>query len=176
MRCCHCSGTPQSQPRPRTYPAATTTAWEAAAMAENRQLVIAALPTGPLEESDFAVQTARVPEPGTGQVLCRTLALTIGAGQRAGLQGSASYAGAPVVGAVMGGTGLARVEQSNDPAFEIGSLITAATGWQDYSVHDGRTVTAVDAEHADPAMSLGILGTNGLTAYLGLPAPGRPHA
>ena len=76
----------------------------------------------------------------------------------------------------MGGTGLARVEQSNDPAFDIGSLVTAATGWQDYSVHDGRTVTPVDAEHADPAMSLGILGTNGLTAYFGLLDLGRPQA
>src|SRR5207245_598752 len=126
--------------------------------------------------SDFKLESGPMPEAGEGQVLCRTLALTIGAGQRAGLQGSASYAGAPETGRVMGGTGLARVEQSNDPAFDIGSLVTAATGWQDYSVHDGRTVTAVDAEHADPAMSLGILGTNGLTAYFGLLDLGRPQS
>ena len=39
-------------------------------------------------------------------------AFTIGAGQRAGLQGSASYAGAPVAGRVMGGSGIARVSAS----------------------------------------------------------------
>ena len=47
----------------------------------------------------------------------RTLAITIGAGQCAGLQGSASYAGAPTTGIVMGGTGVARVETSNDPSW-----------------------------------------------------------
>jgi NADPH-dependent curcumin reductase CurA len=152
-----------------------TTAWEAAAMAENRQLVIASLPTGPLEESDFAVQTAPVPGPGTGEVLCRTLALTIGAGQRAGLQGSASYAGAPVVGAVMGGTGLARVEASNADGIAAGATVIAATGWQDYSVHDAKGVTVVDEKMA-PADALGVFGTNGLTAYFGLLDVGRPQS
>ena len=79
-----------------------------------------------------------MPEPGDGEVLCRTLAITIGAGQRAGLQGSASYAGAPTTGIVMSGTGVARVEVSNDPAFAPGDVVVASTGWQDYSVHPDR--------------------------------------
>src|SRR4051794_41733276 len=113
-------------------------------MAENRQVLIASLPKGALEESDFAVESGPVPDPGPGQILCRTLALTIGAGQRAGLQGSASYAGAPVVGAVMGGTGLARVEASNADGIAAGATVIAPTGWQDYSVHDAKGVTIVD--------------------------------
>src|SRR3954465_15440412 len=121
----------------------------AGAVADNREVIIASLPTGPLAASDFEVRTSPIPTPADGQVLCRTLALTIGAGQRAGLQGSASYAGAPEAGRVMGGTGLARVEASNDPAIPVGSLVTAATGWQDYSVHDGRAVTAIDPAHAE---------------------------
>ena len=66
-------------------------------MAENRQVLIASLPTGALASSDFEMRNAPMPEPADGEVLCRTVALTIGAGQRAGLQGSASYAGAPEV-------------------------------------------------------------------------------
>ena len=68
-------------------------------MSDNRQVIIASLPTGALAASDFEVRSAPMPEPSDGQVLCRTIALTIGAGQRAGLQGSASYAGAPEAGA-----------------------------------------------------------------------------
>ena len=62
-------------------------------MTENRQMLVASLPTGALSESDFELVRSEVPTAGDGEVLVRTLAITIGAGQRAGLQGSASYAG-----------------------------------------------------------------------------------
>ena len=143
-------------------------------MAENRQVLIASLPDGALETSDFTLVNGPMPQPKAGQVLTRTLALTIGAGQRAGLQGSASYAGAPVVGAVMGGTGLARVEASDDPTIGIGTLVMAGTGWQDYSVHDAKAVTVL-AGDVSPAVALGLLGTNGLTAYFGLLDVGQPR-
>lgn len=144
-------------------------------MSGNRQVVIAALPSGRLAVSDFAFRDGDVPPVGDGEVLCRTLAITIGAGQRAGLQGSASYAGAPVVGAVMGGTGVARVEASNDPAFTPGDLVVAPTGWQERSVHRGRALQRIDESgDTDPALHLGVLGTNGLTAYFGLLEIGRP--
>lgn len=141
----------------------------------NRQMVIAALPGDALQPSDFALRTSVVPEPGDGEVLCKTVAFTIGAGQRAGLQGSASYAGAPVAGRVMGGTGVARVTVSNDPAFGVGDLVRGDTGWQDYSVHRADRLGKVDAS-LDPAHHLGVLGTNGLTAYFGLTDLGRPMA
>jgi NADPH-dependent curcumin reductase CurA len=140
----------------------------------NRQMVIAALPDGALKPSDFERHEAPTPELGDGQVLVRTVAITIGAGQRAGLQGSASYAGAPEVGRVMGGSGVGTVEASNYPKVAVGDLVRADTGWQEYSVHDGDRVGALDAS-LDPAHHLGALGINGLTAYFGLTDIGRPQ-
>lgn len=144
-------------------------------MADNRQIMIASVPRGALASSDFALQTSRTPEPGEGEVLCRTLALTIGAGQRAGLQGSASYAGAARANSLMGGTGVARVEESRFEGLSPGDLVVAATGWQDYSVLPGRGLLKVDAS-VDAAHHLGVLGTNGLTAYFGLLEVGQPRA
>ncbi len=141
-------------------------------MAENRQIVIASLPRGPLQPSDFELRRSDVPGVDEGRVLCRTLALTIGAGQRAGLQGSASYAGPARAGSVMGGSGVARVEASNAPDFSPGDLVTAPTGWQDYSALSPRHLTKID-DSADPVLHLGALGTNGLTAYFGLLEVGR---
>ena len=143
-------------------------------MPDNRQILIASLPTGALAESDYEMRTSAAPEPEEGEVLCRTLAITIGAGQRAGLQGSASYAGAPATGIVMPGTGVARVEASNDPSLAPGDLVTGPTGWQDYSVHRARALTRVEAD-GDPALHLGVLGTNGITAYFGILDVGRPR-
>jgi NADPH-dependent curcumin reductase CurA len=136
-------------------------------MSENRQVMIASLPSGALQVSDFALRSTGVPEPGEGEVLSRTLALTIGAGQRAGLQGSASYAGAAKADTVMTGTGVARVEISHSPDFSAGDLVVGRTDWQDYSVLAGHHLSKVD-EAGDPALALGTLGTNGLTAYFGL--------
>ena len=143
-------------------------------MTENRQVMIASVPSGPLQETDFALRTAPLPECGDGEVLCRTLALTIGAGQRAGLQGSASYAGAPSAGVVMGGTGVARVEESRSPAFRAGDVVVAPTGWQEYSVQKSTALRGVDPA-PDPALHLGVLGVNGLTAYFGLLDVGKPQ-
>ena len=142
---------------------------------ENRQIVIDSLPAGKLEAGHFALRTAPVPEPEPGEVLCRTLVLTVGAGQRAGLQGSASYAGAPKSGVVMGGTAVARVEASNAEDVPVGALATCPAGWQDYSIHKAGAIRVVPAG-GDPAHHLGVYGTNGLTAYFGLFDLGAPQA
>jgi NADPH-dependent curcumin reductase CurA len=143
-------------------------------MSHNTQILIARVPDGPLVPEHFETRNGPAPACGEGDVLCRTLALTIGAGQRAGLQGSASYAGAPRAGIVMGGTGVARVEASHTPDFAPGDLVVGPTGWQLLSVQKPASLRKVPAG-ADPALHLGVLGTNGLTAYFGLLDLGRPR-
>jgi NADPH-dependent curcumin reductase CurA len=144
------------------------------AVPDNRRILINALPEGRLKTSDFALRTESVPSITDGQVLCRTLAFTIGAGQRAGLQGSASYAGAPVAGVVMGGSGVATVEASRSDLFKPGDLVAAPTGWQDYSVQAPHALRRLD-DGLDPTLHLGALGGNGLTAYFGLLEVGKPR-
>ena len=117
--------------------------------------------------------SSKVPDPGDGEVLCRTLVVTIAAGTRAGLQGRARYAGAPKTGIVMNGTGVARVEKSNDASFVEGDLVVCRSGWQDYSVHPATALTLI-GDDIDPDHYLGVLGINGLTAYFGLLDVGRP--
>ena len=144
-------------------------------MTENRQIVLDSLPDDKLEVSNFVLETSVAPEPGPGEVLCRTLAITIGAGQRAGLQGSASYAGAPKTSVAMSGTAVARVELSGDESIDSGALVVCPAGWQDYSVHAASAVRVVD-DGGDPAHHLGVYGTNGLTAYFGLLEVGKPRS
>lgn len=143
-------------------------------MRNNRQMLIASVPDGALKTEHFALRSSEAPVCGDGQVLCKTLAITIGAGQRAGLQGSASYAGAPRSGVVMGGTGVARVEASKAAGFASGDLVVGPTGWQELSVHNPVALRKVPAG-TDPALHLGVLGTNGLTAYFGLLDIGAPR-
>jgi len=138
-------------------------------------VVVAKVPDGPLSTEHFALQTEEVPEPGPGEVLVRVQAITIGAGQRAGLQGSASYAGAPQAGVVMGGTGAGIVETSNSASISVGDIVVGRTGWRRHAVLDANEVQVADSA-LDPAVHLGVLGNNGLTAYFGLLDVGRPEA
>ncbi len=138
-------------------------------------VVLAKVPDGPLRAEHFALQTEEVLEPGPGEVLMRVQAITIGAGQRAGLQGSASYAGAPEVGVVMRGTGAGVVESSNADGIDVGDIVVGWTGWRRHAVMAAGDVRVADGS-LDPAVHLGLLGTNGLTAYFGLLEVGQPKA
>lgn len=148
-------------------------------MAENRKILIRSLPKGALAESDYELVTEDAPEIEDGEVLCRTLAISIDAGTRAGLQGSASYAGAPVTGVVMRGAAIARVEASRADGVAVGAIVGCPAGWQDYSAHKATAVEVFDdADDIDPAHYLGLLGGTGMTAYFGLleitdPQPGE---
>jgi NADPH-dependent curcumin reductase CurA len=142
-------------------------------MTANRQIIIDSLPEDTLAESNYQLQTAPMPKADVGEILCQTLAISISAGSRAGLQGSASYAGAPKTGIVMNGAAISRVQASKAPGIAEGDLVMCPAGWQEYSVHAAAHVSPVP-DRDDPAHYLGALGTNGLTAYFGLLDVGKP--
>lgn len=143
-------------------------------MTTNRQVLIDTLPQGKLSADNYRLAEAPMPEAGEGQVLVKTMAFAITAGTRAGLQGSASYAGAPQTGVVMNGTGVGEVIESRSDVIAVGDFVVAPTGWQAYSVHDAGRVSTIDPGR-DPIQYLGPLGGNGLTAYFGLLRIGRPE-
>tara|TARA_E500000178_G_scaffold31195_1_gene28241 strand:+ start:4907 stop:5977 length:1071 start_codon:yes stop_codon:yes gene_type:complete len=142
---------------------------------QNQQVLIDSLPDGKLSASNYRIVDTPAPEPGDGQVLVQTMAVAITAGTRAGLQGSASYAGAPQAGRVMNASGVGEVLASNASGFKVGDRVTAPTGWQQLSVHNVEQLELIDPGH-DPLHYLGPLGINGLTAYFGLLEVGQPKA
>jgi NADPH-dependent curcumin reductase CurA len=144
-------------------------------MDENQQVLIDTLPDDKLVAENFRLDTGPVPVAGDGEVLVKTIAFSISAGARAGLQGSARYAGAPREGGVMYGAGVGEVIASGCTDVPVGSRVEAPTGWQRYSVHRGGDTSLIPAGH-DPIRYLGPLGINGLTAYFGLLEVGRPRS
>ena len=144
----------------------------------NHSLVLREIPTGPLSPTHFSSHQSPVPTTlNNGQVLVETLAITIGAGQRAGLQGGATYAGATKgsTTSTMSGTGVARVLSSRFPGIKQGDLVAGGTGWQTFAILPGKTLTILP-QGVDANLMLGALGTNGLTAYFGLLKIGDPQA
>ena len=142
-------------------------------MSKNTQVLIDSLPEGKLSESNYKLVESPMPEASEGEVLVKTIAFAITAGTRAGLQGSASYAGAPQTGIVMNSLGVGEVIAGDNASFPVGMKVQARTGWQSYSVHKASELTGIP-EGIDPLHYLGPLGINGLTAYFGLLEVGQP--
>ena len=104
-------------------------------MSGNQQVLIASLPQGKLSADNYELAETPMPVLEADAVMVQTTAFAITAGTRAGLQGSASYAGAPQAGIVMNGTGVGEVVESNSAEFSPGDKVLAPTGWQQFSVH-----------------------------------------
>jgi NADPH-dependent curcumin reductase CurA len=144
----------------------------------NRQITLAARPTGLPKESDFRLVASDIPAPGPGEVLVRTLYLSIDPYMRGRMNDAKSYAAPVQIGQVMVGGTVSRVEKSNDPNFQPGDLVAANSGWQDYALARPKELRKLDPMQAPVTTALGVLGHVGLTAYFGLidvcdPKPGE---
>ncbi len=134
----------------------------------NRQITLAARPTGLPKESDFRLVESEIPTPGPGEVLIRTLYLSLDPYMRGRMNEGKSYAQPVQIGEVMVGGTVCRVEQSNDPNLAPGDIVVANTGWQDYAVAKARGLHKLDPSAAPVTTALSVLGHIGLTAYFGL--------
>ncbi len=142
----------------------------------NRRIVLNARPHGAPTAADFRLEHDPVPEPEAGQVLLRTLYLSLDPYMRGRMSDGPSYAPPVAIGDVMVGGTVSRVEASRHPDFKVGQRVLGYAGWQDYALSDGKGLTPLYAEDAHPSRALGVLGMPGFTAYMGLLDIGRPVA
>lgn len=142
----------------------------------NRRIVLNARPVGAPTAADFRVDDAAVPTPAPGQVLLRTLYLSLDPYMRGRMSDAPSYAPPVAVGDVMVGGTVSRVEVSRHGDFKVGELVLGYAGWQDYALSDGSGLTALFPDDPHPSRALGVLGMPGFTAYMGLLDIGKPVA
>ncbi len=141
----------------------------------NRRWLLASRPAGEPKESDFELAEGPVPEPGPGEVLIRSIYLSLDPYMRGRMRDAKSYAKPIGIGEVMEAGAVGRVEASNDPKFEVGEIVEGRIGWQDYAVLDGAGLRKIDAALAPISTANGVLGMPGMTAYFGLLEVGRPE-
>jgi len=143
-------------------------------MANNRQILVKELPEGPLEERHFELREAAIPTPGSGEVLTRTIYLSLDPANRAWMRG-ATYRAPVAAGEVMAGFTVAEVVDSRDPGFRSGDLVECNSGWQEHAVHPARALQRLEPR-GPLSHHLSALGGTGLTAYFGLLEIGRPRS
>lgn len=145
-------------------------------MTRNRQIVLKRRPTGLPTVEDFAVQDSTVPAVREGQVLVRTLLLSIDPAMRGWVLEGQNYLPPVPVGSVMRSFGLGQVVDSRHSEFRPGDVVATSTGWQEWAAVPAEDIQRkVDPELAPISTALGVLGLNGVTAYVGMLEIGRPR-
>lgn len=145
---------------------------------ENKQISLNSRPTGMPTSDNFKIENVDVPQPKDGEVLVRTLYLSVDPYMRGRMSDRKSYVPPFPLNEVIVGGGVGEVVESRSPAFQPGDIVTGMLGWRLYSVARTEELRKIDPRVAPVTTALGILGMPGLTAYFGLldicnPQPGE---
>jgi len=144
--------------------------------AVNHQFRLAARPEGLPKESDWDRTEEPVGEPGEGEVLVKTLYLSLDPAMRGWMNEGRSYIPPVGIGEVMRALAAGEVVASNHSGFAPGDHVTGLLGVQEYAIASGDALMKVDTDLAPLPVYLSTLGMPGMTAYFGLLDIGRPAA
>ncbi len=141
----------------------------------NRSITLAARPQGLPRVSDFALLYSPLRSPAPGEVLLRSVYLSLDPFQRGRMNDDDCRPPPLALGDVMVGAAVASVLRSEDPRLQEGDVVEGMLGWQEYAVASGRDLRKLDPSVAPISTALGVLGGPGLTAYFGLLDICRPR-
>lgn len=142
----------------------------------NRRWLLASRPHGAPVAKNFRLEEQPLPALAEGQVLLRTVWLSLDPYMRGRMSDAPSYSPPVEIGAVMVGGTVSRVEQSKHPDFKPGEWVLGYSGWQEYELSDGSGLVKLGENPSHPSWALGVLGMPGFTAYMGLLDIGQPKA
>ncbi|MFA0113828.1 NADP-dependent oxidoreductase [Vibrio sp. 10N.261.46.E11] len=141
---------------------------------DNRRIVLASRPVGAPTQDNFRLETVAAPTIKDGEMLLRSVYLSLDPYMRGRMSDAKSYADPVAIDEVMVGATVCQVEESNNSDYEVGEWVLAYTGWQDLGVSDGEGLIKLGKEPTHPSYALGIMGMPGFTAYMGLLDIGQP--
>jgi NADPH-dependent curcumin reductase CurA len=141
-----------------------------------RRVLLKSRPVGPPKPTDFEIVEQPLAGPGDGEMLCRTIYLSLDPYMRGRISGVKSYAKGVDPGELMVGGTVSEVIESKHPRFKPGDLVQGHDGWQSHAISNGAGVRKLDPSVAPISTALGVLGMPGMTAYVGLLDIGQPKA
>ena len=141
-----------------------------------QRIVLAARPNGKPTPEDFRLETLPIPPCPKGGLLVASQFLSLDPYMRGRMDDRKSYAKPVGLGEPMTGEGVGEIIASDHPAYAVGDLVLAPTGWCSHLASDGTGVRKLDPSLAPISTALGVLGMPGFTAWSGLNLIGKPKA
>jgi NADPH-dependent curcumin reductase CurA len=143
----------------------------------NRQCILVSRPQGVAQASDFAIVESEPKRLAEGEIRVRNAFLSVEPAMRGWIADTGNYAEPVPVGSVMRALAAGTVTESRSEAYRVGDTVMGWFGWQEEGTVPASAVLRTIGETDLPlSLSLGILGINGVTAYLALTRVGEPKA
>jgi len=140
----------------------------------NRQVLLKSRPEGAPNLDNFELVEKPRPEAREGEVLMRTLYLSLDPYMHGRMSDAKSYAKPAEIGQPMLGGTVAEIIASRNPSYSVGDIVSGYGGWQEYAISNGAGLRKLDPKGAPVSTALGVLGMPGMTAYAGLLEIGQP--
>ena len=143
----------------------------------NKRWVLNKRPVGMPEDECWKLVELPVPEIEEGNILIKTLYLSIDPYMRGRMNDTKSYADPIKLGEIMTGESVGVVIESKSDNFKVGDYVCAHRGWQSFIVAPGndRQLFKADPNIVPLSTYLGTVGMPGRTAYFGLQRVGKPQ-
>lgn len=143
----------------------------------NEAVVLRSRPFGVAQAENFSILEAPLVDPADGQIVVQNEYLSVEPAMRGWIADTGNYSQPIGVGSVMRSIAAGRVIASRHPYFREGDAVVGWFGWQRFATVDAEKVVRKIAETDLPiSLSLGVLGINGVTAYLALKMIGQPRS
>ncbi len=142
-----------------------------------RRFLLRERPTGRIGPDTFELSEEALPELADGEALARIDWISLDPTNRMWINDIPTYLPPVGIGEVMRAGGLGEVVASRNPNLPVGQTVQGLVGWQEYAVLSATSlVMPVDlAPGVAPSAYLGVLGTTGLTAWVGIRDIGKPQ-
>ena len=142
---------------------------------QNKEIRLASRPAGMPTVDNFQIVETEVPKPNDGEVLVRSLYISVDPYLRGRMREGRSYIAPFEVGDVISNSAVSQVVESRSTKFQPGDIVTGMLGWRLYNVAKAEGLMKAPPD-APVTTALGVLGMPGLTAYFGLLDIGQPKA
>lgn len=144
--------------------------------ARNRRVLLSSRPVGIPQAEHFSLDEAALEPVGEGQFRVRNIYLSVDPAQRGWSNEGANYSDAVPLGSVMRALAVGEIVESRHADFPVGLHVYGWFGWQDYAVASPEALmTRIDSVAAPLSAYAGVLGMNGVSAYLALTKIGQPR-
>ena len=140
-----------------------------------RQIILKSRPNGPVSDENFETREINLPDLQDGDVLLRTIYMSLDPYMRGRMDVEKSYAANFEVKEPMIAGCVSEVVISNNDVYQVGNIVVGMLDWADYSIVSGdKELRLVYPEIAPLPYYLGVLGMPGMTAWIGIKEIGKP--
>jgi NADPH-dependent curcumin reductase CurA len=142
----------------------------------NNVITLKDRPLGKPSCNDFDFTTEPMPHINSGEILLKTLYVSVDPYLRGRMNDSKSYASPFQLNKPMVSGIVAEVTESENSHFNKGDFVSGMLQWKEYQLSNGEKLMKLDPKAAPLTAYLGVLGLTGLTAYFGVTAIGKPRS